>query len=101
MVMQVFFVRETIRGGDRRVLLQKEPCAKQVVVESKELFLEVDTNGEEGGLVVDVEPNHNIVQPYSGQGEEEVLVVEIECVDAELLMRQVDYDYEVEGDDQK
>jgi hypothetical protein len=101
MVMQVFFVRDTIRGGDRQVLLRKEPCAKQVVVEAEELFLEVDTNGEEGGMVVDVGPNHNIVQPYSGQGGEEVLVVEVECVDAKLLMCQVDYDYEVEGDDQK
>jgi len=54
------------------VLLQKEPCAKQVAVEVEELFLEVETNGEEDGLVVDVAP-HNIVQPYSGQGGEEAL----------------------------
>lgn len=47
------------------MLLQKEPCAKQVVVEVEELFLEVETNGEEGSLVVDVGP-HNI------EGQEEM-----------------------------
>lgn len=61
----------------------------------------MDVNGEEGGFVVDVGPNHNIVQPYNGQGGEEALVVEVECVDVKLLMCQVDYNSEVEGDDQK
>ncbi len=58
--MQVFFVRDTIRGGDRQMLLQKEPCAKRMVAKVEELYLEVDTNGEEGALVVDVGPNNNI-----------------------------------------
>jgi hypothetical protein len=60
MVMQVFFVRDTIRGGDGRMLLQKEPCAKRMAAKVEELYLEVDTNGKEGALVVDVRPNNNI-----------------------------------------
>jgi hypothetical protein len=72
-----------------------------MVVEVEELFLKVDTNGEEGGLVVDVGPNNNIAQLYSGEGGEEVLATDVECVDVKLLMCQVDYDSEVEGDDQK
>jgi hypothetical protein len=67
----------------------------------KNYFLEVDTNGEKGGLVVDVGPNNNIAQPYNGEGGEKVLVVEVEHVDVELLMCQIHYDSKVEGDDQK
>jgi hypothetical protein len=72
-----------------------------MVVEVEELFLEVDIDGEEGGLVVDVGPNNNIAQLYSGEGGEEVLATEVERVDVELLMCQVNYDSEVEGDDKK
>jgi hypothetical protein len=72
-----------------------------MVAKVEELFLEVDTNGEEGGLVVDVGPNNNIAKLYSGEGREEVLAVKVERVDAKLLMRQVDYNFEVEGGDQK
>jgi len=61
----------------------------------------VDTNGEEGGLVVDVGPNNNIAQSYNEEGGEEVLAIEVEHVDVELLMCQIDYDSKVEGDDQK
>jgi len=42
------------------MLLQKEPYAKGMVVKVEELYLEVDTNGEGGALVVDVGPNNNI-----------------------------------------
>ncbi len=72
-----------------------------MVAKVEELYLEVDTNGEEGALVVDVGPNNNITQPYSGEGGEKVLVAEVGHVDAELLMCQIDYNSEVEGDDQK
>ncbi len=51
--------------------------------------------------MVDVGPNNNIAQLYSGEGGEEVLAAKVECVDAKLLMHQIGYDYEVEGDDQK
>ncbi len=67
----------------------------------KNYFLKVDTNGEEGGLVVDVGPNNNIAQSYNEEGGEEVLAIEVEHVDVELLMCQIDYDSKVEGDDQK
>ncbi len=83
------------------MVLQKELHAKLVVLEAEELLLGVNIDGEGGDLVVDVGLNNNIAQIYSGEGGGEVLVVKVECVDAKLLMCQVDYDSKVEGDDQK
>jgi hypothetical protein len=50
----VFFVRNTVKGGDWRAVLQKGPHAKHMVAEIEELLLKVDNNGEECGLVEDV-----------------------------------------------
>ncbi len=83
------------------MVLQKEPCAKRMVAKAEKLLLGVDIDGEEGGLVADVGPTNIITQLYNGEGGEEVLIAKVECVDAELLMCQVDYNYEVEGDDQE
>jgi len=83
------------------VVLQKEPHAKLMVLEAKELLLGVNIDGEGAGLVVDVGLNNNIAQLYSGEGGEEVLVIKVEHVDAKLVMCQVDYDSKVEGDDKK
>lgn len=58
-------------------MLQKEPCAKHIVVEVEELLLRVDNDGEEGGLVEDVGLDNNIA-PYRGEGGEEVLDIEVE-----------------------
>jgi len=82
------------------MVLQKEPHAKCMVAKVEELFLRVDNNGEEGGLVVDVGLDKNIA-PYKEEGGEEVLAIEVECGCIILLMHQVYYDFEVEGDDQE
>jgi hypothetical protein len=83
------------------MVLQKEPRGKHVVVEIKELLLGMCIGGVEGILGVDMGHEHNIGQANGGEGGKEVLAAEVERLDVELRMGEVDYDYEVEGDDEK
>jgi len=72
-----------------------------VVVETKELLLGMDIGGVEGILGVDMGHEHNIGQANGGEGGEEVLAIEVECLDVELCMGEIDCDFEMEGDDEE
>jgi hypothetical protein len=61
----------------------------------------MDIGGAEGILGVDMGHEHNIGQTNSGEGGEEVLVVEVEHLDLKLHTFETNYDYEVEGDDEE
>jgi hypothetical protein len=83
----VFFVQDiVIRGNDWQVVLQKEPCVECVVAKVEELLLGMDIDGEEGGLGANVGHDNNIAQLYNEEGGEEAFTIEVEGVDAKLLM---------------
>ncbi len=92
----MFFVSDSIVGGDWRVVFQKEPRSKHMVAEVDELLLEMDTakqGGDEGEQMV---YRTNMGQVNNEEGGEEVLVVDVECLDAKLQQVCEDDDYEVE-----
>jgi hypothetical protein len=83
------------------MVLQKEPWAKHVVVETEERLLRMDIGGAKGILGVDMGHEHNIGQANGGEGGEEVLAIEVDFLDAKLCIGEANYDFEVEGDDEE
>jgi hypothetical protein len=78
----MFFFWDTIVSGDWRVVLQKEPCRKRVVVETNELLLGLDIAEQGGDEGKEMVYKTNMGQANNEEGGEEVLVADVQHIDA-------------------
>jgi hypothetical protein len=78
------------------VVLQKELHSKHVVTEVDEFLLGMDVAKQGCDEGEDMVYKTNMGQVNNGEGGEEVLVVDVQCLDGELQRVHENDDYEVE-----